>query len=212
MDIAMAVLALMERQRVRLLVRREQFNRFYSCLVYIPRDRFNTENREKIQDILYRAFQGEQLDYNVQISESRLARLQVSIRPRPGAATQPDVHSWKRRLSRRSVPGTTAERHSGAEVWRGGRAWPGSARSAQAFPAAFIRRMFRPGWPASMSRISPSWAMNDDLKMSLYRPRSNDSALIRFKLFKRGRPIPLSQVLPILENLGLNVVNERPYR
>ena len=47
--------------------------------------------------------------------------------------------------------------------------------------------------------------------MSLYRPRKNDTGLIRFKLFKRGQPIPLSEVLPMLENLGLHIVSERPY-
>ncbi len=97
-DISMAVLALMERQRVRLLVRREHFNRFYSCLVYIPRDHFSTENRQKIQQILYRAFQGEQLDYTVQISESRLARLQLLIRPRPGAQPNPDIRALENKI------------------------------------------------------------------------------------------------------------------
>ena len=210
-ETALAVLALMERQRVRLLVRRERFNRFYSCLVFIPRDHFSTENRTRIQDILFRAFHGDQLDYTVQISESRLARLQVLIRPKPGANPDPDlgvleqriieaVRSWHDGLRDILVQKFGEER---------GLAW--SADIGQAFPAAYIEDVTP--WVASfdVERIA-ELGDEQDLKMSLYRPRARETDLIRFKLFKRGKPIPLSQVLPILENLGLEVINERPYQ
>jgi glutamate dehydrogenase len=210
-ETALAVLALMERQRVRLLVRRERFNRFYSCLVFIPRDHFSTENRNRIQDILFRAFQGEQLDYTVQISESRLARLQVLIRPKPGASPDPDlgvleqriieaVRSWHDGLRDILVQKFGEER---------GLAW--AAEIGHAFPAAYIEDVSP--WVASfdVERIA-ELGDEEDLKMSLYRPRGRETDIIRFKLFKRGKPIPLSQVLPILENLGLEVINERPYQ
>ena len=209
--IALEVLALMERQRVRLLVRRERFHRFYSCLVYIPRDDFNTENREKIQEILFQAFQGEQLDYTVQISESRLARLKLLIRQRPGAMPEPDlralearlveaVRSWHSRLREILV-----ERFGEDQ----GLAW--AKEVGAVLPAAYQEDVSP--WVASfdVERIA---ALGDqsDLEMSLYRPRSRESDIIRFKLFKRARPIPLSRVLPILECLGLEVLNERPYQ
>ncbi len=91
------------------------------------------------------------------------------------------------------------------------RGWPGPAKSARRFPAAYQEDVSP--WVASfdVERIA-ELGDESDLKMSLYRPRGKESGLIRFKLFKRGRPIPLSQVLPILENLGLKVSNERPYR
>ncbi len=209
-DIANSVLALMERQRVRLLVRREHFNRFYSCLVYIPRDRFSTENREKIQQILCRAFQGEQLDFTVQISASRLARLQLLIRPRPGAQPNPDIRALENKIVeavRSWVDGLSEilVQKFGEEQ---GLAW--TSQIGKAFPAAYQEDVSP--WVASfdVERIA-ELGDESDLKMSLYRPRGKESGLLRFKLFKRGRPIPLSQVLPILENLGLRVSNERPY-
>ena len=76
---------------MRLFIRRERFGRFFTCLVYIPRDHWNTPNREKIQNILKQALDGEMLDYMVQLSDSALARLKVIIRPRPGTEPQPDV-------------------------------------------------------------------------------------------------------------------------
>ena len=209
-DIATAVLLLQERQRVRLLVRREQFSRFFSCLVYIPRDHFNTEARKQIQDILFKAYQGEQLDYNVQISQSVLARLQVIIRSRPGADPDPDV----RALEGKIIEAVSSWHDGLREILvqkvgeEQGLAW--AASIGRAFPAAYAEDVSP--WVASfdVERIA---ALGDetDLKMSLYRPRKRDSALLRFKLFKRGQPIPLSEVLPILENLGLSVMNERPY-
>ena len=81
----------------------------------------------------------------------------------------------------------------------------------QAFPAAYQEDVSP--WVASFD-VEKIAELGDftDLKMSFYRPRARESGLIRFKLFKKSQPIPLSEVLPILENLGLHVVNERPYQ
>ena len=87
-DGAEGVLDLQERKLVRLFIRKERYGRFYSCLAYIPREQFNTENREAVQAILGEALQGERIDYSVRIAESNLARLQVMVRPRPGAEVE----------------------------------------------------------------------------------------------------------------------------
>jgi len=98
-DTVVGVLNLQERQRVRLFIRRERFSRFYSCLVFIPREQFNTENREAIQTILYRALKGDRLDYAVHVSESKLARLQVIIRPRRGVEADFDVAVLEKKIA-----------------------------------------------------------------------------------------------------------------
>ncbi len=209
-EMATTVLNLQERQRVRLLIRRERFNRFFSCLVYLPRDRHNTENREKIQAILAHALKAESLDYVVQVSESVLARLQVIIRPRPGSDPKPDVkaleqkiiealRSWNDGLSMILV-----QKH-GEDT---GLRW--AREIGQAFPAAYIEDVSP--WVASFD-VEKVAALEDahDLGMSLYRPRRRDTDLIRFKLFRYDEPIPLSVVLPLLENMGLHIVSERPY-
>jgi glutamate dehydrogenase len=209
-EIATAVLNLQERRRVRLLVRRERFARFFSCLVYLPREQFNTENREKIQDILRRAFKGESLDYVVQVSESVLARLQVIIRPKPGSDPNPDlqqleqkiiegVRSWTDELSAILV-----QKHGEDPGLR----W--AKEIGEAFPAAYEEDVSP--WVASfdVERIA-ALEQAEDLGMSLYRPRRRDTDIIRFKVFRYDHPIPLSDVLPMLENMGLRIVNERPY-
>ncbi len=210
LETALGILNLQERQRVRLFIRRERYGRFYSCLVYIPREQFNTENREAIQKILRRALKGGQLDYTVRVSQSRLARLQVVVRPKPGAQIEFDVRaleqkiveavrSWKDEL--RAI---LVQKH-GEET---GLKW--AARFGESFPEAYKEDV--PPWVASFDVENA--AMVDEgepLKMSLYRPRKSRGGIIRFKVFRKDDPIPLSNVLPMLENLGLHIVNERPY-
>jgi len=209
--IANGVLDLLDRHGVRLFIRRERFGRFFSCLVYIPRDYFNTENREKIQRILKRALKGDRLDYVVQVSDLPLARLQVIVRPKAGETPDPDaqlleskiiaaLRSWNDELSKILV-----ERF-GEEV---GLRW---ARDiGEHFPAAYMEDVSP--WVASfdVEKVA-SLRDHDDLRLSLYRPRSRESSIIHFKTFRTRSSIPLSEVLPILENLGLHIVSERPYQ
>lgn len=210
LELAMGVLNLQERQRVRLFIRRERFGRFYSCLVYIPRERFNTENREKIQQILKRALKGARLDYVVQVSESPLARLHVIVRPKAGPEIEPNVkileqkivaavRSWTDELTEILV-----QKH-GEET---GLAWVN--RFTPAIPEAF--KEDASPWVAAFDiENAAQLSSDDDLRMSLYRPRKQRTGILRFKVFHRAAPLPLSDVLPMLENLGLRIVSERPY-
>jgi glutamate dehydrogenase len=146
----------------------------------------------------------------VQISESALARLQVIIRPKPGANPSPDlrvlehkiveaVRSWTDQLREILV------QKNGEDT---GLRW--ATRIGEAFPAAYIEDVSP--WVASFD-VEKVAALreDDDLGMSLYRPRKRESGIIRFKLFRSGNPLPLSNVLPMLENMGLHIVSERPY-
>src|SRR5262249_7217701 len=88
-DTALGILHLQERQRIALFVRRDPFERFVSCLVYLPRDRYNTELRLRIQDILARAYNGTVSACYTHMSDAALGRLQVIIATTRGAI--PDV-------------------------------------------------------------------------------------------------------------------------
>ena len=204
------VLNLQERRLVRLFIRRERYGRFFSCLVYLPRDRFNTEKRERIQAILGAALQGERVDYTVRVAESNLARLQLLIRPRSGADVEYDlpaleqeiaqaVRSWSDEL------GAVLRERYGEET---GERW--LLRFGSAFPEAY-KEDISPWVAAFDIENANAVADGDRLRLSLYRPRVPRGGIIRFKLFRMDRPIPLSNILPVLENLGLHVVNERPY-
>ncbi len=211
LTIATGVLELQERQTVRLFIRRERFGRFFSCLVYIPRDYWNTENRKKVQRILKRALKGERLDYMIQLSESNLARLQLIIRPKPGAEPQPVVSVLEKKIINALRPWT--EELSDILVHKHGEeAGLKLARKfGDAFPAAYTEDVSPRVAAFDIEKLA-SLKNDDDIQLSLYRPRRKESELIRFKIFKRNQPIPLSEVIPILEDLGLDIVSERPYQ
>lgn len=210
-QLAMGVLDLHERPQTRLFIRRERYGRFFSCMVFIPRDRFNTENREKIQGILRRALKGEHDDFAVKVSESTLARLHVVVRPQEGAETDVDsealqtkiieaVRSWHDEL--RGALIKRRGEQDGIEL---------SDKYGKRFPLSYMEDV-KP-WVASFD-VDNIDALSDQqpMRTSLYVPRTKRlEALLRFKLFMHGQPLELSRVLPMLENLGVQVINERPY-
>lgn len=210
LELASGILDLQERSQTRLFVRRERYGRFYSCLVFIPRDRFNTENREKIQDIIKRALKGERLDFAVQVSESKLARVHLVVRPRGGASVKVDaeavekkikqaIRSWEDGLTEILVREHGEEQ--GLELAR---------RFGRAFPVSYVDDVSPHVASFDVVKMSKLQSV-DDLRMSLYKPRKRPAGLLRFKVFKYGEPMPLSDVLPMLENLGMRIVSERPY-
>ncbi len=210
LDLGIGILDLQERSQTRLFIRRERFGRFFSCLVFIPRERFNTENRLKIQNILKRALKGQTIDFAVQVGESNLARVHVVVRPKEYSATDVDIEKIEQKIKlaiRRwddELEEVLVKTH-GPE--KGG-AW--AKRFAGAFPAAYVEDV-APSVAqfdvANMARV-----LDDcDLALSLYRPKTRDTSILRFKIFKQTDPIPLSDVLPMLENLGTRIVSERPY-
>ena len=79
-ETAMSVTQLQERRRTKLFIREDDFGRFVSCLVYIPRDRYNTNVRLRMADILKDTFGGESVEFSARVSESALSRLQFVVR------------------------------------------------------------------------------------------------------------------------------------
>ena len=97
---AMGILHLQERQRTRLFVRRDPFGRFFSCLIYAPRDNYNTEVRRRMQTLLLEAFDGIASMFTVNVSESELARLLIVVHTKPGARPDYDVSALESELAR----------------------------------------------------------------------------------------------------------------
>ena len=209
-DIAMGILNLGERQRVRLFVRRDTFGRFLSCLVFVPRDRFNTENRRRIEHILRESFAASKVDYTTRVSESALVRLHYLVYTEPGRVPDFDpveveakvvaaTRSWADDLQEALID------HHGEDL--GSSAF---RRYADAFPAAY-----RADWPArsglaDIARID-GLPERDGLVMSLYQQLEAPPDVLRAKLFRSGTPLALSDMIPMFENMGVEVADERPY-
>jgi hypothetical protein len=104
----MGILELNQRARTRLFVRRDRYGRFFTCLVFVPRDRFNTAVRERIEALLDTALHGERSDSTVLMGEAALAQLTIVVRPKigdqPGLTIWP---SWSRASPASCATGTT---------------------------------------------------------------------------------------------------------
>ncbi|HWD59569.1 MAG TPA: NAD-glutamate dehydrogenase domain-containing protein [Stellaceae bacterium] len=211
-DTAIGVLNLQERQRIALFVRRDPLERFVSCLVYVPRERYDTPLRRAFAAILAEAFDGTLSAYYTHLDDSPLARLHFIIRTPPavpGDAPPPvDLAALEARLA------------------EAGRLWIDRVEAAA--EAAFgegeaHRRLSGLGlFPVDyQARTSPAQAIADlarieavlagsPLEASLH-PRDGE-AMPGLRLYRRDSPVVLSDILPILENLGLRIVAEEPYR
>ena len=209
-ETALGILNLQERKRVRLFIRRERYGRFYSCLLYMPREQFNTENREAVQSILKRALKGARLDYSVKVAESPLARLHVIVRPHRDAKIEYDVRALEQKIIEAVRSWTDELRAILIEKLGEEAGLKYAARFGKALPEAY-KEDVSPFVAAFDVENLAAVDQGEEMRMSLYRPRKQRGGIVRFKLFRRDEPIPLSHVLPMLENLGLDIVSERPY-
>ena len=219
--ITMGILHLEEHQRTRLFVSRDPFQRFFSCLLFVPRERYHTELRKRVQGLLREAFHAGSVEFTVQLSESLLARIHFIVHCPPGVGHDADlealeeqviehVRSWNDELHAALLDGHGEEQ--GNYLYQ---------RYQDAFDAAYRER-----YPATIAthdidllellqesdRVPKQPPGCECLRMNLYHPAEVGGQLLRFKLFRRGQPIALSLALPILENMGVEVLEEHPFR
>lgn len=210
-DIALGVLRLQEHQRTRLFVRRDRFDRFVSCLVFVPRDKYNTDLRRRIARLLVDAFNGVNVEFTPLLSESAIARIHFVIHAEPGTMPDVDTQELEARLvqvARRWQDDLSDALLDAFGEERGTRLLQ---RYADSFPAGY-----RDDYPARTAvrdiELIERVQGTDRLAMNLYRPIEVGPRAFRFKVYRAGEPIALSRSLPMLEHLGVRVDEERPYR
>ncbi len=206
---AMGILALGERQRVRLFARVDALDRFVDCLVCIPRDHFNTENRERVAKILVEAYGGTHVDWTLQFSESLLVRVQYIVHCPDGVPTDTDVAEVEARLVQATRAWLDDLRDALLQAHGEHRGGAILARYAQGFPPAYQDERLAASAVADIGRIE-ELVGSRELIINLYRPPDAAVGVFRCKLFSRDE-ISLSDVLPTFEHMGAKVVDERPY-
>ncbi|WP_329243834.1 NAD-glutamate dehydrogenase [Streptomyces canus] len=213
-SIATSVLYLQERRRLRLYLRQDEYGRYYSALVYLPRDRYTTGVRLRIIDILKEELGGISVDFTAWNTESILSRLHFVVRVPQGTELQQLSDSDKERIEARLV--------EAARSWADGWAEALTAELGEEHAAELSRRYgnaFPEGYKADHT---PRSAVADlvhlerlgeenDFALSLYEPVGAAPEERRFKIYRKGDAISLSAVLPVLSRLGVEVTDERPY-
>ncbi|MET9487878.1 NAD-glutamate dehydrogenase [Nocardia sp. NPDC006630] len=207
-----AVLNVAMRRQVRLFMRMDGYGRFVSCMVYLPRDRYTTRVRLEMQDILVRELGGVSIDYSARVSESDLASVYFTVRlPDEGGAADSSESNRLRLQNLLAEASRTWEDHLRDEV----------ATSTVLDPAVVQR--YTDALPESYKEDFESGrALADIVRLQQLQPGSIDQYLYRhadstpgswrFTLYVGGSGISLSQVLPVLQSLGVEVIDERPHQ
>jgi glutamate dehydrogenase len=208
---AMGILRLGERQRIRLFVRCDTFARFVSCLIYVPRENYNTEQRQRMQTVMMEAFDGVSSEFEVRFSESALARIFIIVRTAGGSIPAYDVRELEARLVRATRRWEDDLQQALIEQCGEERGMFLNSRYENAFPAGY-----REDYPARVAvhdiEQIESLGAGDGLRMSLYVPLEASPGQLRFKIFRANAPVALSSSLPMLEHMGVRVIEERPAR
>lgn len=211
LEFAIAILQLNERPRIRVLARPDKFDRYVSILCFIPRDRYTTEVRLNVGTYLAGVYEGRLSAWYVTYPEGPLARVHYIIGRDKGETPKPDQAELE------------------ASVADMVRTWSDSVRKALKieFSAADARKLsdryalsFHGGYKevynaqSALSDIVQLETLSDtrDTTITFHRPQGSHDNRLALKVYHRGSPIPLSARVPLLENMGFRVINERTYR
>jgi glutamate dehydrogenase len=211
LPIVTEVLHLQERRAVKLFIRRDVYNRYLSCLVYLPRDRYTTAVRLKMQDILKQAIGAESVEYAAHVTESVLARVHFVVRMNKGQT----VGAYDADALEQQVIDATRAWGDDFAVALSDRVDEVTATKLANLYGGALPEAYKEDFPARVA-VADVCTLDmlpdaDGLAMSLYTPFDAEGNERRFKLFRTGSALSLSQVLPHLTHMGVEVVDERPY-
>ncbi|MGW5608996.1 NAD-glutamate dehydrogenase [Streptomyces sp. NPDC003753] len=216
-SIVTSVLYLQERRRLRLYLRQDEYGRYYSALVYLPRDRYTTGVRLRIIDILKEELGGTSVDFTAWNTESILSRLHFVVRVPQGTELPELSDADKERIEARLVEAARSWTDAFSEALT---AELGEERAAE------LQRRYTNAFPEGYKADhTPRAAVADlvhleqltdeeggkDFALSLYEPVGTGPGERRFKIYRKGGSVSLSAVLPVLQRIGVEVIDERPY-
>ena len=205
----MGIRALRDRHQLRLFMRRDRYGRFYSCMVYMPRERYSRDLREKIGQELKSVCNGTRIDRNVDFLRGGLARVHYIVRTPPGTQIPLSVGDVEDRL----ITATRSWRDQLRELLsrtHGESAAALSAAFGDAFSLSYTERTAPIEAAADIQYLRRLGADARVLPRLLVARDAGDACPVSLKLYSLAKPVELSDVLPTLENFGLRVIRQEP--
>lgn len=195
--IATSVAHAYDRPRARLFVREDPFRRFISALVYVPRENYNTDVRQKIGAALKDAWNGRISAFYPQYSDSPLARVHFIIGLDPKSKTHPDLKTLETKVAQLAQPwgSDLADTHPPYK---------------NAFPPAYRARFDDAQAAADIDAIGTLRA--GEIRVKSYRLIGDPNNVFRARLFRREDRIEPSDIMPILSDMGLHIAEETGYK
>ncbi|GAA5140554.1 NAD-glutamate dehydrogenase [Thalassotalea piscium] len=207
----MGIFQMQERDYSGLFIRRDAFDRFYSCMVYVPRERYNTQLRIKTQELLQQAFgSDEPVEFTTYFSESVQARTHYIVRVK---STKADINVKEIEKNLNEAARSWDDKLASAlNSNKGEEAGKALARKYSGFPQSYKDEVLPGSAIVDIEKLE-ALTPEDNLEMLFYQPQEEEagSRFVKLKLFHCGEPIHLSDVLPMLEHFGLRVIGESPF-
>ncbi|MFD0849406.1 NAD-glutamate dehydrogenase [Sphingosinicella xenopeptidilytica] len=207
---ALGMLSLLERPRPKLFTRLDPFGRFVSVIVYVPRDAYHSGIRERVGAMLEDAFQARLSRYDVELRAEGLARVQYYLGTTPGQVPEVDEAALDARLT--SLVRGWEEALEAALSERAGatRAARLALSHGRSFTASYREQFSADEAAEDVMRLT-ALETGDDRDVFIYRRPGDAENRLRIKIYRLGEIIPLSEVVPALENFGFRVIEEYPF-
>jgi glutamate dehydrogenase len=208
---ALGILALGERHRLRLFTWRDPYERFVSCLVFMPRESYSTDIRIKFQQILLQELGGGQVDFDVLLSGTKVARIHFTVRGPAGKVPAFDRKALERKLAdaARRWEDELRDALVDSEGEAGGLAL--DRRWSAAMPASYRERVPARAAVYDIRKVE-SLTPDAPLGLALYWPLGAPAGMLGLKVYHLGAPVVLSDSLPMLEHMGVRVLGEHNHR
>jgi len=204
------ILRLQERQRTRVFLRRDPFGRFTSVLVFVPRDRYNTELRTRIGQELIRALDGQSVEFTPMLTDQPLARIHYLIIANQQAPIALDVVALEARIAALARRWEDDCKQALLQIHGEGAGLTLATRFADAFSAGY-REDFSAAVAAEDALVLSTLSAQAGMAVKLYRPLHGAAGNVRLKIYNTAK-VALSDSLPVLERMGARVLDEQPYK
>ncbi|MEE9322139.1 MAG: NAD-glutamate dehydrogenase [Granulosicoccus sp.] len=211
LEMVSGIVSLNERQRVKLFSSTDAFGRFCNCLVYLPRDTYSRELRLSIEAILLTHVDATAASFDIRFSsDSALARLHFVIQMNEPLGRTIDWQTIERRIRTAAITWNEQLESCLRDQHDEFAAMELQHKYSEAFPASY-REDYSARTAAADIEFIEQRLTGAEPVMSFYRHIVIDSGTVNFKLFARNQPVPLSDVIPVIENMGLRVETEHPF-
>lgn len=209
-ETSMAILQLQNRQRLTLFVWPDKFKRFVSCIVYIPRERYDSELRRKIEKILERNFHAKLTNWHVQFGELAFAKVYYTLHLLEKKSVAYDLEVIKGEIREATLTWREDLRH--ALITAGGeqKGLGLFETYGKGFSKGYQERFLVKEAVQDILEIDRAFSKKA-LQAYLHQKEGQDKSRLGFKVFSTDHPISLSTILPILENMNLKVLSENPF-
>jgi glutamate dehydrogenase len=207
------VLAIQERRQIRLFLRKDPYGRFVSALLYIPKDIYNTRLRENVRKMLMQHFDVDGWDFTTFFSESILARSRFVFRLKTPIVGEIDFDMLEKKAINIARQWTDELRESLTDALGEEVGVEQYNHFEEAFPTSYREHFSARVAVTDIQRIQAlSIKDNNRLAINFYRSQEPQGSVLKLKIFHYNDALLLSDLIPVLENLGLKVVDELPFR